>query len=309
MWENYKYTVPEKRKIRYIVHTDCKNEADDQYTLAHALMTEKFDVCGIIAGHFCKAHYGRFHEKKTANASYDEVLKVLNCMGLDEKYPVFLGANEALSDINTPIVTEAAQFIINEAMRDDSRPLYIGMQGAITDLACAILMEPKICERMTCIWTGGSDYPNGGAEFNLMNDIKAANVVFSSNMPLWQIPKSVYKQFAVSLAELQLKVLPCGDIGKYLFEQLTDFNNNMLLFNDWPHGEIWTLGDEGCVCSLLEETERTDGYTMIAAPIINDDMTYSPCSENRPIRVYHKMDIRLDLEDLFAKLQINYLSK
>ena len=62
MWENYKFEVPEKRKVRYIIHTDCKNEADDQYTVAHALMTQKFDVRGIIAGHFDKGNYGRFEE-------------------------------------------------------------------------------------------------------------------------------------------------------------------------------------------------------------------------------------------------------
>ena len=52
MWK-YAYQVPENKKIRVIVHTDCKNEADDQFALAHHLMTPKFDVRGIVAGHFC----------------------------------------------------------------------------------------------------------------------------------------------------------------------------------------------------------------------------------------------------------------
>ena len=43
MW-NYAYTVPENKKVRVIVHTDCKNEADDQYAVAHHLMTPRFDV-------------------------------------------------------------------------------------------------------------------------------------------------------------------------------------------------------------------------------------------------------------------------
>ncbi len=103
MWENYKYVVPDKRKVRYIVHTDCKNEADDQYTLAHALMMDKLEVRGIIAGHFCKAHYGRFPEHATANASYDEVMRVLDCMGLKGQYPVYVGANDPIPDSKTPI--------------------------------------------------------------------------------------------------------------------------------------------------------------------------------------------------------------
>ena len=44
MWPNYAFHVPDQKKLRYIVHTDCKNEADDQFTLAHILMTDKLDV-------------------------------------------------------------------------------------------------------------------------------------------------------------------------------------------------------------------------------------------------------------------------
>ena len=115
MW-NYAFQVPEEKKLRYIVHTDCKNEADDQFTLAHILMTDKLDVRGIIAGHF----------------------------------------------------------------------------------------------------------------------------------------------------------------------------------------------DEGVICALLEDRERRGGYTEIPAPRIGADMRYLPGDPARKIRVYHTMDARLDLEDLYAKLQLNY---
>ena len=47
-----KFAVPEKKRIRMIVDCDCKNEADDQFALAHHLMTPMFDVKGIIAAHF-----------------------------------------------------------------------------------------------------------------------------------------------------------------------------------------------------------------------------------------------------------------
>ena len=306
MWPNYAFHVPEAKRFRYILHTDCKNEADDQYTMAHILMTDKLDVRGIIAGHFEQANHGRYSGKLTAQASFDEIEKILSLMGLADKYPVYLGAAEGIPDQHTPIVTDAARFIVEEAMRDDPRPLYIGMQGAITDLACAILMEPRICERMTCIWIGGGDYPDGGNEFNLLNDINAAEVVFASSMPLWQIPKGTYKQFAVSLAELQLKVRPCGEIGQYLFDQLVGLNTALGDLPAWPHGETWCLGDEGVICALLEDAERSCGYTLRPAPRIEEDMHYLLDESRRQIRVYHAMDVRMDLEDLFAKLQINF---
>ena len=198
MW-NYAYTVPENKKVRVIVHTDCKNEADDQYAVAHHLMTPRFDVKGLVAGHFWK-NPQQYGELGTAQASYDEIIKVMDLMGLKDQYPVKLGAPRALEDEHTPIDSEGARFIIEEAMKDDKRPLYIACQGAITDVASALLMKPEIAERMTVIWIGGADYPKGGFEFNLMMDINAANVVFSSKVPVWQVPMSLYKVMAVSLA-------------------------------------------------------------------------------------------------------------
>ncbi|MDE6846829.1 MAG: nucleoside hydrolase, partial [Lachnospiraceae bacterium] len=98
---NYKYVVPDNKKVRVIVHTDCKNEADDQFALAHHLMTPKFDVRGIVAGHFWKNPqiYG---EEGTAKASYDEIIKVLDLMGLAGKYPVLMGAAAGMGDEETP---------------------------------------------------------------------------------------------------------------------------------------------------------------------------------------------------------------
>ena len=52
--------------------------------------------------------------------------------------------------------------IIDEAMKESDKPLYILLQGAITDLAVAILLKPEICNRMTAIWIGGGDWPKGG---------------------------------------------------------------------------------------------------------------------------------------------------
>lgn len=307
MWK-YKFTVPENKKIRVIVHTDCKNEADDQFAVAHHLMTPRFEIKGIVAGHFCKNPqiYG---EDGTAKASYEEILKVLKLMELEGKYPVLMGASNGMTDESTPVDSEGARFIIEEAMKEDDRPLYVACQGAVTDVASALLMQPEIAERMTVIWIGGGDYPKGGFEFNLMMDIHAANVLFSSKTDVWQIPMSLYKTMSVSLAELQQKVLPCGKIGEYLFTQMVEFNHYASDFNMvWPHGEIWGLGDQGTIAVLMEELEKTS-YDLLPAPRIAEDMTYIHGQENRCIRVYHYLDARLTLEDFFAKLAINYGDK
>jgi inosine-uridine nucleoside N-ribohydrolase len=64
----------------------------------------------------------------------------------------------------------------------------------------------------------------GGREYNLSNDIHAANVVFRSRLEVWQIPSSVYRTMPVSYAELVEKVYPHGELGRYLVEQLIEWN-------------------------------------------------------------------------------------
>lgn len=306
---NYDFDVPDQKKVRMIVYTDAKNEADDQFAIVHHLMTPKFIVKGIIAGHFDfnPQEYGKGH---TAAASAAEVHKVLELMGLEGEYPVYTGAETAMPDEQTPMVSEASDFIIEEAMKDDPHPLYIACQGSITDLAAAIIKKPEICSRMTAIWIGGGIYPEGGFEFNLINDIAAANVLFQSEMPVWQVPMNVYKQMAVSLAELQYNVKPHGRIGAYLVKQMIDFNNKTGHISHWPHGEIWGLGDSPTIGLLLSETEKTDMYDEIPAPCIDyETMHYIHGRNNRKIRVYKDANARLTLADFYAKIALNYPEK
>lgn len=44
----YQYLVPETKRVRLIVNSDAKSEADDQFTIVHALLTPKFDIKGLI---------------------------------------------------------------------------------------------------------------------------------------------------------------------------------------------------------------------------------------------------------------------
>lgn len=306
---NYDFEVPDLKKIRMIVSTDCKNEADDQFALAHHLMTPKFIVKGIIGGHF-NLNPQEFGVGNTAKASVDEVLKVLKIMEIDESNLVYKGAEFPLVNEFTPSESEGANFIINEAMCEDAHPLFVACQGSLTDVASAILLEPKVSEKMTVIWIGGGDYPKGGFEFNLKQDIAAANVVMNSKVKLWQIPMGVYKQMSVTLAELQLQVKPYGEIGKYLFEQMVEFNNKTADILHWPHGEIWGLGDSPTIGVLLEESEKDDIYDLVKAPNISyKDMTYNYENSNRDIRVYKVLNARTTLSDFYAKLQLNYPKK
>ena len=306
------FSVPDIKKKRVIVCADIATEADDPFAIAHHLLTPTENVVGIVAGNF-EWKYRTIPQLQpmrlqSMEKSYTEGKKLLELMEIDD-VPLLRGAEDYIEGRNNLPVSEGSRFIIEEAMRDSDEPLYIALQGSLTDLAVAYLTEPKIAERIeAAIIIGGGAYPHGGEDPNFKEDVYAAQVLFDSPMPIWQIPINAYSCTYISFAELIQKVRPCGNVGKYLVE-------NMFAVNDWygriprripfPHGEVWSIGDQPTVAVLLEASSESK-FHMEPAPIINDDMTYTPNPDGKLIRVYDSIDNRLTMGDLFAKLELCY---
>ncbi|AIQ31536.1 nucleoside hydrolase [Paenibacillus sp. FSL P4-0081] len=293
------FNVPEDKKIRLIINSDTKNEADDQYAIVHALLTPLFNVRGIIG-----AHFGEHRTKHSMLESYEEIKRLLDLMNLTNEICAFKGAEKAMPNEKSPVLSEGSEFIIREALTDDPTPLYVIFLGPITDLAAAYLKEPAIAGRLTAVWVGCGVWPEGNMEYNLSNDIHAANEVLESEIPLWIIPQDVYVNPRVSISELAVKVKPHGDIGNYLYQQLVDFNLMMNKRTDWTNGESWSMGDSTAVSVLMDS--HMFGYEMKPAPRITDDMRFLHYQNERMVRWYHYIDPRFTLEDMFAKLKLHY---
>lgn len=183
-------------------------------------------------------------------------------------------------------------------MKEDDRPLYIAVLGPLTDVAAALLEEPAIAKKnVTVIWIGGSYLPSGGWEYNLKNDINSANVVLKSDVRLWQVPRNVYRMMPVSFAELYDKVYPCGELGKYLVENVVAFNNAGVERPKEHRG----LGDSPAIGIILFN-DCGEGKCR-PAPVFDEQMNDVHTGSYRPIRVYKSIDSRFILEDLFAKLR------
>ena len=282
---------PADAKQRVIVNTDAKNEADDQYAIAHAILTPSFDLHGVIP-----AHYGTRKTPTSLKESHDETIKLLQLMDLEGQVRVEDGATHAIPDESTPANSPGAQLIIEEAMKDDKRPLHVAFYGPLTDMASALLLEPAIQDRgVRVIWIGGGAWPSGGGEYNLSNDIHAANVVMKSRLEVWQVPSSTYRTMGVSYAELIEKVYPQGAIGKYLVEQLIEHNAKSR-----PEMEYRSLGDSPCIGIIMDPA--CGQWSWRPAPTFDEQMHYRHSGKYRPIRVYESVNTRFIHEDFFAKL-------
>ena len=304
-------TFPTDKTIRVIADTDCNCECDDQFCIAHMLMTPRFEVRGIVAEHYA--------QENSEQDSYEEILRIMKLMDV-EHVRVLHGAQNAMVDIHTPIESEGARFIVEEAMKDDPRPLFICGQAACTNIASAYLMEPRIAEKVVVIWIGGRPYPEGGFEFNQNNDLNAARVLFHSDLEVWQVPFNVYTTMKVSFFEMLNHVYPCGKIGEYLVKHTMEvsggISDNVIgsRGSDMSKGaaitsfggELWSLGDSVCVGLMMNNT--LGKFHMEKAPADIDEQGFyvPPKSGSRIIRVYDTIDSRFIIQDMFEKFQFYF---
>ena len=324
------YTVPECKKRRVIVVSDINCEADDPFAIMHHMLTPSIELKGIIACHYewtmrlVEQHMKEHPEMveaakaagdprveimingrgKTMGRSYEEGELILKLAGVDD-VPLLHGAAYELAgrDIDKLPESEGADFIIEEALKDDERQLYVCLLGGETDLAIALLKKPEIAEKITAIAIMGGVYPEGNMEFNCIQDVDAVNAIFESGCQYWQIPQNVYGHTYISFAELVSNIRPCGQIGKWMVDQMFEFQKNNADANrDFPSAEVWSIGDNPTVGVLLGE----GNYHTMPAPHIREDGTYEENPNGNEIRVYDWYDVRLTVHDLMAKMKLIY---
>jgi hypothetical protein len=301
--------------MRVIIDNDFGGDPDGLFELVHHLLSPSVEIRAIIGSHL-RPGDGFDRSKETATHAKQKIEEVLGIMNMSSKYPVYQGSNDPLENDSMPQQSDAAKAIIKEAMRDDTKlPLYVVCGAGLTDLASAYLLEPKIASRLTLIWIGGPEYtdlappPPGytSLEYNLGIDIKAGQVIFNkSAIPVWQVPRSSYRQVMMPYSSLLLKVKTQGKIGEYLTASLERVMKMGVKYN-FNLGEIYIIGDSPLVLltaleSSFEPDPSSSKYVLRQSPLINSQGLYEVNHLGRNIRVYTQLDVPLLLDDFYSKL-------
>lgn len=288
--------IADARTRRVIIDSDVGNEADDQFAVVHALLSPSLDIRGIIP-----AHFGAERSSRSMLDSREELDRLLALLGGSD-VRIADGAAEPLPDANTPLDSPGARLIVEEARRADAGPLFIGFLGPLTDMASALLLAPDIAETdTTVIWIGGPPYGEREwrgtwPEFNLRNDIHAANVVFGSGIDIWQVPSNVYRLAGVGYAELRRRVDPCGELGRYLAQTVVDFNTA----HHRVPVESRSLGDSPAVALMLDPWCAS--FRRQSPVSFTPGGQCVPAARGGDVLVVEQIDVRFFLEDMFAKL-------
>jgi inosine-uridine nucleoside N-ribohydrolase len=299
--------------MRVVVDNDFAGDPDGLLQLVHHLLSPSVDIRAVI-GSAVPADDPFDSSGRSATHANDRVVEVLGLMGLAGRIPALEGSNHPLAGRHAPQPSPGAEALIAEALRTDTElPLYAVFGASLTQLASAYLTEPAIADRLTAIWIGGPEYPGtpappgAGPEYNLRIDVTAAQVVFEdSPIALWQVPRDAYRQALMSWAELEARVRPMGPVGEYLYRAI-DAVRELMGAAGRDIGETYVAGDSPLVLltalqSAFQPDPSSSRYDTVPAPAIGADGAYLPWASGRPIRVYRELDVRLMLEDLYAKL-------
>lgn len=289
-----------KGKIDVVLDTDAYNEIDDQFAIAYLLRSgDQIGLKGICAAPFLNA-------RSTGPAdgmekSYNEILRLLRLAGREEMAEwVFRGSERFLPDERIPLPSPAVDFLI-ECSKGYSaeNPLYVAAIGAITNVASALLADPTLRERIVLVWLGGNGYhtPNT-AEFNMMQDVAAARVIFSCGVPLVQLPcAGVVDRFLTTRYELEHWLKGKNPLCDYLLDSTVREAESYAAGRPWSRviwdvtAAAWLIGGGRFLRSRLE-----------IAPMPGYDNRYEPNPEGRPIRYVYEVHRDALFEDLFEKL-------
>lgn len=300
-------------RVRVITDNDYAGDPDGLVQLAQLFLSPNVDIRHVISSHLPE-NDGFDPSGRSAARGAVAATRIAEFCRRDD-VPVTAGSETPLRDARTPIESDAARAIVDEAMRDDTDlPLFVTCGGGLTEIASALLMEPRIAQRVTLVWIGGEEYPdlasygtdNTEVEYNTGIDLVAAQVVFDSDLPFWQVPRNVYRQAIASRAELRLRMRSAGPLGRHLYQSLGGVVK-LARSRGLDLGEVFILGDSPLVLltalwSSFKPEPASTPSVVRPRPRIGDDGHYIDRPDGAPVRVFTVLDNRLMIEDLYAKL-------
>ena len=261
-------TPPATKPVRMVLDTDTYNEIDDQFAVTYALLAP--DAMTVE-----RLYAAPFHNSRSdgpgdgMEKSYEEILRLLDRLGVSPEGLVFKGSREYLPGADKPVDSDAARDLVRLAMTaSPEEPLYVAAVGAITNVASAILMEPEIVGRIVVVWLGGHAFHwQHTKEFNLQQDLHASRVVFDSGVPLVMLPVcGVTSHLHTTLPEIEAHVAGRGPIGDYLANIYRGFFTDHYCRSKviWDIAAIAWIVNAGWIDSVLTHS-----------PILTDNVTWS----------------------------------
>jgi purine nucleosidase len=283
-------------KIPVILSTDVGNEIDDQWTIVYLLVNPEFEVLGIVSAHAPTVSPPAGH---TTYRILRDVVE--NRLGMTKHPPLYEGASFPLEDRKTPRTNSGVDFIIDASRGFSSENrLTVLTIGAATDVASAILKDPSIVNRIRVVEMGFQEWPAGGDEFNVANDVKAVQVILDSEVPLVVGSGQVCRNsLSLSLDQAREMIGHRGPIGEWLWEEFQAWYYRYVkpLRKD-DFSKPWIIWDNIVLTYVLGMTTNESR----PRPSLRDDMNFEHKQTSKTITWITDVDEKRMWSDFLQKL-------
>lgn len=271
------------KKIPIIM--DCDPGHDDAIALVLALASEKLEVLGITT-----SSGNQTIEKTTYNAR--RICELLGKRDIPiaqgRSAPILNDGRTAASahgetGLDGPVLPEpvaplreetAAEFIAGILEKSDERVTLVPT-GPLTNIGTLILCYPhlipkieRICMMGGSIVSGCSD--KGASEFNILVDAYAADIVFTSGIPITMMGLDVTNFSTIGYGEEKEAFRQSGYVGKFVAE-LVDFFGGIFQKIGWPGAPI----HDACAVAWLIEPSIFESKDMYVELDLNGENTYA----------------------------------
>jgi inosine-uridine nucleoside N-ribohydrolase len=282
---------PLGQRLRVVIDSDAKNEIDDQWAIALAVLApERFEIEGFVGANFDNQRGGPHGIEESVR----EIEMVLDKAGMAGKWPVKHGSHPLRYQFE-PSESEGVDFIIERAMAGSpENPLWVIGLGTATDITSAFLKQPQIADRVVVFQHFRTMWPAKCYNFNVLGDVRAARLIFQSPLPFVLFDTGTYLRCPMDESEEFVK--PHGELGEYLHDYR---------FND-PHWMSPTKGffDLGDIAALLDPELAC--WEVTECPEVGWDLQYHFRSTMGSIlRCYH-VDRDRTFALLYDKLRTHY---
>ena len=193
-------------QIPVLFDTDIGDDIDDAIALALALQSPELDVRGVTTVFGVVDQRTRLAWKELALYNRKDIPLATGAGDPLLDAPVFQKARqfEVLTDADAPpdkARRRAAGFII-ETLLASNQKLTLVPVGPLTNIALALRLEPKIKDKIERIVLMGGAFKRLYSEWNIQRDRAAAQIVFSSGVPIVAVGLDVTLQCKLEAKDL-----------------------------------------------------------------------------------------------------------
>lgn len=286
-------------RVQAVIDSDTFNEIDDQFAVSYAMLSpERMAIEAVYAA--------PFHNERSTSAgdgmekSYEEILRILARLGQKSEGFAFAGSKTFMASAAKPVESAAARDLIAKALEPREGPLYVITVGAPTNVSSALLLEPKIRDRIVVVWLGGQPYDWPTArEFNLQQDIHSSRVLYDSGVALINIPtRNVSEHLRTTVPEVQHHLKGKSPIAEYLASEYAAFTKWKSPSVEFPLSRV--IWDISAVAWIVEP--KWIPTRVVPSPMLQDDFTYAAKPGRHPVRVATWANRDAVFNDLFRKL-------